>query len=315
MAVIAGLWVIMALIFASIGLLFFFAVKRDWFCWEWVTPQELAGSVFSGPKANFVLMVTRIFCFLFSLIILIIILATATAGQSFEYYTVWNFTLLIVFFLCASVHSVREMFHGWRLSATPNPRFFDKLTVILYHICLTMVLMVDIVLWTILYPQAKKAHEEHPTRNPNPNPNEDDDYVECCTQFTNFFSVVVHGLNFFMMLSELIQNRIRFSIANCLWLLIWMSSYAIFQWFFALSPNGRWVYFFMDTTTESAAAWYPGLFILHIVFFFIVFGFSKLKEKRAGLHGDTAAEQQYLVSHNYPTKDTSDILARTSSMA
>ena len=42
-----------------------------------------------------------------------------------------------------------------------------------------MVFLVDIVLWTILYPTAKHQHAKHPN---------DPDY-DCCEKFTNFFSV------------------------------------------------------------------------------------------------------------------------------
>jgi len=42
------------------------------------------------------------------------------------------------------------------------------------QICMTMVFLVDVVLWTILYPQAKKEVEK----------NDDDD--ACCEKFLNF---------------------------------------------------------------------------------------------------------------------------------
>ena len=52
------------------------------------------------------------------------------------------------------------------------------------------------------------------------------------------------------------------------------------------AAGGPWVYFFLDTSQKSAPLWYLGMGVLHVLFFFVAFGFSKLRDRYARVQND-----------------------------
>lgn len=276
--------VVVVLFLIAIGLLVF-AGRRGWTHWARCTPANLALSYVASPT---VLLVYRLGIFTYCCSILIWLLARKEGEKGLLFYTVWNFTFLTVFFLLASVQSVSARMVGYDVSRNPSTRLLDRTTLIMFEIAMTIVFLVDVVLWGVLYPQAK--HVAHRDDNPD----------ACCQKFLNFGSYNVHGFNMIFMLGELFLNRIPIIPAHVSFVIFWMLTYGIYSWIIRAS-GGRWVYFFLDTTKQDAPGWYLGMAALHIVFFFFAFGLTKLKTRCFRNARDTEAEEieaTYLLSTN-----------------
>lgn len=99
--------------------------------------------------------------------------------------------------------------------------FFDRFTFTLFQLCFTTVIMVDVVLWGVLYTHAKHLSEH---------PKTDDDKSACCAKFINYGSLNVHAANFFFMLIECLLNNQRMVPAHVVYVLIWEMTYGLYSW-------------------------------------------------------------------------------------
>ncbi|EGD81350.1 hypothetical protein PTSG_11381, partial [Salpingoeca rosetta] len=270
------LWVLMAAIVIGNIVVTFVGARKGWFHWEHCTQHAIGHT--TGPHPG-ILLFTRLVSFLFAATVLIMILVDTPEGQGFKFYTIWNFTLLVVFFFLALSQSIRAALRGYLLSEVAHVSFFDRATFVLFQVCMTMAILVDVVLWTVLYPTAKNKSDE-----------------SCCEQFINFFSIVVHGINLVLMLVELGLNRMVFVHAHATFIVYWLIAYGVFEWAYVASTGDDPVYFFLDTSKKIAPAWYAGMFALHVVFFYIAFGLTYLKRKCCGIQERQNAEYSYLLS-------------------
>eukprot|EP00730_Choanoeca_flexa_P012172 TRINITY_DN3536_c0_g1_i1.p2 TRINITY_DN3536_c0_g1~~TRINITY_DN3536_c0_g1_i1.p2 ORF type:complete len:291 (+),score=42.37 TRINITY_DN3536_c0_g1_i1:1299-2171(+) len=286
MYVVPGLWAVMALFVLVLFLFSLFAYRNNWYHWEKCTPLALAGSFASSPK---VLMIYRILIALYCFSILMWLVARPRGQFAYYFYTIWNFTMLTLYFGMAASQSVAASQKAFNLSSSYAVSFFDRLTMILFEVCMTMVFLVDVVLWTVLYPQAKHQMEH----------SDDDD--ACCEKFLNFDSYNVHGFNLIFMLGELSLNRIPIVWSHSIFVMLWLLMYGIYSWF-VFEYGDKWVYFFLDTSKKAAPAWYTGMFALHLIFFYLVFGLNKLKRRCFGNRYDDEEEEDaadaYLLSTN-----------------
>ena len=89
----------------------------------------------------------------------------------------------------------------------------------MYEICFTTVILVDVVLWGVLYTHTKYQAEHG-----------DDDDVTCCKQFINFGSINVHGINFFLLVGDFILNNQRMVPAHVVFPVSWEFLFGIYSW-------------------------------------------------------------------------------------
>eukprot|EP00045_Choanoeca_perplexa_P008060 m.73690 g.73690 ORF g.73690 m.73690 type:complete len:154 (-) comp14340_c0_seq4:946-1407(-) len=111
----------------------------------------------------------------------------------------------------------------------------------------------------------------------------------------------VHGFNLIFMMGELLLNNMPIIWSHSLFVMIWLFAYGVYSWL-VYDYGNTWVYFFLDTTKQSAPAWYSGLFFLHLCFYYLVYGINRLKQRCFGAsqsqEEQDEAESSYLLSTN-----------------
>ncbi len=129
-------------------------------------------------------------------------------GEFFTWYTCWTFLLFTCYFGAASCCSIAGL--TGRLSGTPPPSWPLKLTLVMFETLLAAVVLVDVTLWSVLYPTC--ADSQPPS----------------CDSITNFPSYMMHGANFFAMLSEAAMNRLEVQKGHFAYALIYAGCYGCF---------------------------------------------------------------------------------------
>jgi hypothetical protein len=173
------------------------------------------------------------------------------------YFTVWNYTLLTVYFALATWYSLRRLHSdtgGNRYATNLTQRFF----LIVYPIVLTMTFFVDAITWEVLFPDSVASHTEY--------------------AFLNFSSINMHSINFFMMMVELLLNRLPIKSHHVIYLMLWTAIYAPCGWSYYFL-TGKWVYFFLNFETYSCVAWLIGLLVILQLFFSVSLVLYKIKCK------------------------------------
>jgi hypothetical protein len=246
--------------------------------------------------------------------------------SAYLWYTQWNFSLVITFFLCGTIVSALEL---WRSRAGQQhaepremqipgtegdvelaqrvhdediwasdeevdspPRRPDEAKVlkgaavksgigarkrmkdeagmleyvvqILFQMCSSCVLLVDSVLWLVLFPVSV---EQGRTR-----------------EILNFVSYNEHILNAVAMAGEFWLNSMTFPLFRMGYVVIWACLYVLLEWL-AHPWGSKWTYFFLEYRQATSILWYAGLLILHCAFFGLCYGLSRLKHRRLGNSG------------------------------
>jgi len=244
-----------------------------------VQQQDLWGTVPNDARANLGLLVFRVLSCLYHLSVHVSLLVLNDEKWSlYRFFTIWSYTVLIIYFGVGSCWSLKGslfcllgellIFSGylhyrksgtWEDTKTVGP--FGLVFIVLFELNCTMVLLVDTVLWGILFPWAAKDGMD-------------------LSIFLNFWSYNQHGTNFLFMLVEFAFATVPFFPADVLFILLWTLTYIITIWIVrAVNDSFQWPYPFLDTTTWLAPAWYLGLGLLHAGYYFLVFGLYKLKLK------------------------------------
>eukprot|EP00042_Codosiga_hollandica_P046879 m.499489 g.499489 ORF g.499489 m.499489 type:complete len:294 (-) comp57323_c2_seq2:605-1486(-) len=261
--------VVMAVLTAAVaGLLVFVRVsKRNYFRWDECMSRSLTASNFISSRN---LAITRCFTALYTLAILVYSVAT-NSFRCFTFYTFWNFTLLTVYFWCAAFNSVYALMPRSAYCDMVEGSSFSRIYVlarvmwVLFQVCSTMVVLVDVVLWGILFPNTSGS----------------DRSVDL-----TFDSFNVHGANFVFMMFELFMSRIQFTPPHFIFVVILPMLYGYYQWIYR-AFGGGWMYPFMDTTVNTAGLWYLGLMVAHIAFFFLVYTLTLFRNYLARRCGST----------------------------
>eukprot|EP00042_Codosiga_hollandica_P038328 m.311453 g.311453 ORF g.311453 m.311453 type:complete len:281 (-) comp55361_c1_seq1:271-1113(-) len=248
-ALIVVLVFIFLFLFIAIGVV----RAKQWFHWPTLSATHLVDSYWISPSS---IGIIRGVLFIYCLFILVFSYIFAV-GTSFRFYTFWNFSLLTLYFLLSSIHSL--LAHRNRAvyqqvvdyhTGTPFMRFFACSTWTLFQMMATTVFLVDTVLWLILYPLATTPDE--------------------LATVLNFSSYNVHGANVVFLLMELFLNKQLFNAAHSVFIVILPLAYGVFQWIY-YAEGGDWVYPFMATDTSSAAGWYVSILALHLGFFCVAY--------------------------------------------
>lgn len=185
------------------------------------------------------------------------------------YFTYWCFLLLACYFAVVGAASL-----VWRWLVPPtvmHSRQWSKLAGVCGALCSTVfasALMVDLLLWSVLYP----TEDEEGQRN-----------------YRRFSSINTHLLNFVLILLDVGVNSLPAEARDICPTIIVAAIYVMFTILrIACTPGMRhcltekcphrlpddrlvWPYFFLDTSSVMAPFWYTGLFVMTCVFYQITF--------------------------------------------
>eukprot|EP00049_Salpingoeca_infusionum_P027776 m.34229 g.34229 ORF g.34229 m.34229 type:complete len:290 (+) comp9750_c0_seq1:27-896(+) len=283
---IAAVWILITLSAIGLGFLAFVFKRKHLFHWERCSRFRLS----AGSFGDMTLLIYRVVCagYIFGIWAWVVSLPGGVnqEGQpihAFSFYTIWNFTMLMVYFCLAAFQSLRARITATSDDKTPSSAFVDRTTFALFEICAAMVLLVDVVLWSVLYPHAIKSGNQ-----------------AAIDGILNFGSYNVHGANLLFMAGEMVLSQMVVVPSHVLFVGVWLFAYGIYSWIRAADHRG-WVYFFMDTTQDYAAVWYAGLMLMHGAFYFCGFLFAKLKMKLLRQEYDQDVEVQFLMAESEET--------------
>eukprot|EP01029_Cantina_marsupialis_P005462 TRINITY_DN15967_c0_g1_i1.p1 TRINITY_DN15967_c0_g1~~TRINITY_DN15967_c0_g1_i1.p1 ORF type:complete len:272 (-),score=33.93 TRINITY_DN15967_c0_g1_i1:363-1178(-) len=171
----------------------------------------------------------------------------------FTWYTIWNFLTVVLYFWVSFILSVKKkdmedgkvtFLHSWQL--------------VWFHVCSTLVLLVDMTVLFVLLPYGIKHHSPH---------------------LWTFANGIEHCGNMFMFGFELLFNRLKMRKSLVYFVIIWAGLYS----WYALAyheASGIWRYFFLNIADELAPLWYNGVLLFHVVFYFIVRAICDWKFKK-----------------------------------
>jgi len=168
-------------------------------------------------------------------------------------------------------------------------KWFDRFLFVLFELLCTVVLMVDVIEWSILYPTAKLQADKHESG------------AKCCSQFTNFGSIAAHALNFFMLAGDVLLGDMTIIPAHVAYIIVFPLIYGFVSWIIHSAAHTSYPYFFLDPSTKVAPAWYLALAFFHFVFFFIAYGFVRLRDRflrPAPSATEQTSESSHLLSVN-----------------
>jgi hypothetical protein len=190
--------------------------------------------------------------------------------EVFRFYTVWNWWLLTAYFALVagtSYFAVSRSRSAGKLSAPAGGTTVGRLQhtiIVLFHVNLTMVWIVDVLTWTVLWPMLRA----------NPDPVKVNFWR---LQMFNYTSYHMHGLNALFMLIEFALNDIPVYTYMLGWVGLWSSLFGV--WAHAYHAHtGLFLYPFLNTTKPWAPAAYFGLLLVQWLFFFTVLALARLKK-------------------------------------
>lgn len=215
-------------------------------------------------------------------ILLFDLVADDPHGSEIFYFTVWNWTLLGVYFGLTSVSTGLWLMRSPEASAdavdTPAWRRCAKVCQSLSSLCTTNVLMVDVLLWGVLYTASDNK-----------------------SAFITFTQINMHAVNFPFALAEIIFHDIPCCPSD-------IGSALVFAIFYAVFTAGRllvvpdtrkcltepcsyytdgyltWPYFFLDMSVPIAPLYYVGLFVAQWFFYQIPKALRNHLERQCGRH-------------------------------
>ncbi|GAB2262775.1 hypothetical protein Droror1_Dr00003772 [Drosera rotundifolia] len=187
---------------------------------------------------------------------------------SFHFYTIWTFTLLIVYFAIGAVVSAQECMmymkgpvnvgekekllknkevinglqnHGYHDEASDKAGYLGNIMHIMYLTCAGAILMTDIVFWCLLVPMLAGVTFE-----------------------LNLLMISIHSLNAVFLLGDSALNRLPFGWFGLIYFFLWGAIYVLTQWILHARGLTWWPYPFLDLANPWAPLWYLGLTLFHI---------------------------------------------------
>lgn len=248
---------------AAVVLISFLSLHRSLKCLRnrendvWMA-SKIEEVVLGGAVQDNWLFAYRVLVFLFAMIFTVVHLMIKGL-KPMRFYTKWNFYSLTLYFGLV----VWETAWFRRRRARDNIHPFGMgsyLAIVLYHINMTTVWTVDVGTWGVLYP----LYRNHP---------------EACRQFLlNFFSYVEHIMNWFMMVGDLMMNRMPFFDHLRGSVGLWFVTYAFYGFLYHLR-TGLWVYPVSKTTEFWSPVAYGAMFLAHLLAFKLFHFFHWFKTK------------------------------------
>lgn len=203
------------------------------------------------------LLVYRVCVFIWFFLTHVIQLA-ANGAIVYAFYTIWNLILLIIYFAIGSALSGFDLFKG--TEHAKNNAYFGRLATIhyiIFEVALPSALLVDFVLWALLYNSCKGG----------------------CTGLLNYYSIVQHIFNLVMIFIDMLICSYTLAWNHHWYIVIWMSLYGMFEMAFTLIRDSTYghapTYFFFNMGSPFAPLWLIALVIVNIAFYYGLYFFTR----------------------------------------
>ena len=206
------------------------------------------------PNSNLVLLLTRLISFGY-ICGISTIWFYARNSDAWYFFTIWNTTLMGIYFLIASTFSFIEVLYPNRDDKEKincNNRFFltenhARLLHILFEVMGGTSILVTILAFSLL------------------------------NRIFTFWNTSVHFITALTMLVELILNKFYVRYDHLIFNVLWISAYVSLVWILVGSKNQGYPYIFIDSTSFSIIGVYTGILFVDILFYSLWYGFSELK--------------------------------------
>lgn len=131
---------------------------------------------------------------------------------------------------------------------------------LIFDVCLATSILLAVVVWSILYPEAVRDHK--------------------AGKVVNIISFFEHGVNILWLIADFTCTQHVISLNAIPFLLLWPTMYTIFIWFMhEIIKHEFWPYPFMKVDTPLSPLWYAGLLLSHLATFMLVYLASRLRSK------------------------------------
>ncbi|KAI9305935.1 hypothetical protein BJ944DRAFT_264360 [Cunninghamella echinulata] len=231
-----------------------------WFGFDLFEPERAVTSYWIPSK---VFLIIRLIICVYSTIIIWGNLANSAISYKkentpfifFGYFTNLTFIGLHAYYVTVCYHHVRYILSKGQLNSFFNqPTTLNYLFIYLYHTIITFNIVTPVVYWSFL------------------------NGTEVLSPLQTFFNVSVHGVSFFMMLIDVILNRIQIYTNMVLLLIINVAIYMCLS-FVVYSVDDIWVYPFLDWSGGlKAALMYIVVGTIFIIAFFIILAIHDLRD-------------------------------------
>ena len=288
-----AIYVLIAVIGVLLPPLTWIAHRRGLISWRTQVRDDcvVRCSVVDGFRGMIVLAAYRGFIVVYS--VLVVVAAFFLHGVDyFTYFTLWNYSLLTLYFVVVLVASAEALVRQRRgakaspfgtalatnstyggdettdrgdgggaalavVAAAQPPVFVLHCTAfVLLNVLIVMAVLIDLMVWCVLVPgTVVAANNCAPSASSCPSIDE----------FISFVSFSAHGFNFFFLLFDLLLSNIPMRYYTLLFSLMWGIAYLVFQLIF-YAAGGWWVYPFLDVTNDGSLLWYLLLLALIAVF-------------------------------------------------
>lgn len=117
----------------------------------------------------------------------------------------------------------------------------------------------------------------------------------------HFWNVNVHFMTSMSILVELGLNQMAVRWEHVLFTIYWALMYLIFIWpLVAMEDIHDWPYFFLNAETAAVFPWYAGLIVALILFYYVFWGISYLKERIIDSCEGRVSAAEIVSSHQLP---------------
>ncbi|KAI7905437.1 uncharacterized protein BX663DRAFT_282223 [Cokeromyces recurvatus] len=207
-----------------------YAIIR-WFGLDRFDPELAVTSFWVSSKLFFFI---RLILAFYAAIVLWTDIGITHKGSFFAYFTSLTFIGLHAYQVTTIVHHFRYLYTKRDISFfNDQPKILNYLYVVLYSTIVTFNIVTPVVYWSLL----AKGNSQEATLN-------------------TWINVSVHGVSFFLMIFEVILNRMKLPVRHVIFPLVIIISYMLMT-FIIYACNGFWVYPFLDWKQGSIAAlWY-----------------------------------------------------------
>lgn len=238
--------VMLGVVAALAGLIVIYLAYKKKFLWHLATVETLTKCWKERESEVWgkVLPWTRLFTFLYTSCVLING-ASHKGGWSFRYFTIWNYTTLILVFFLLTLHS----WFGDRL-----PKLVTNITWALFKVELANAVGLDLVFWILLYA---------PIGGP-----------------VDFQMVNVHFINSVLLGVEFSLNSIELVFAHVIFVTMYGVVYCIFSWILYSDFGYLLPYPFMNVGVKAAPFWYMAMVISFPLIFVALAAVSRCKHSQ-----------------------------------
>ncbi|KAI8339328.1 hypothetical protein BD560DRAFT_412695 [Blakeslea trispora] len=231
---------------------------------EFVPERAVTSHWFSSK----VFLVIRLILTLYSTVVLWTDIGITRSGYFFMFFTSFTFIGLHAYLVTSCVHHIRYLMNKNMDFMLNQPAILNYLYMYLYSTVITFNIVTPVVYWALL-------NSTSTARTP----------VEV------WLNVSVHGVSFFLMIFDVIMNRMKTPIRMVIFPLITIIGFMLFS-FVVYACNGFWIYPFLDWSQGGiAAVWYIMVGVICVLGYFIQCAIHWLRDFVARKLGKTTTQE------------------------